>query len=169
MHFVWRHLFCYIKAGVWPNSLWMKPKYLEKAADKPALTNNNINFYCTLKIDIAQGACAAIPYSESDSDLEFRRRKCVSRTRERDKGSGVFSIVNVKKEEYDMFVLNARGHGAEFSDPVFTVYVINPFTLRTPLEPNVCYSHTFENNFRTKRKLTKYLMESCSLASYKHF
>ena len=45
----------------------------------------------------------------------------------------------------------------------------NPFTLRTPLEPNVCYSHTFENNFRTKRKLTKYLMESCSLASDKHF
>ena len=46
---------------------------------------------------------------------------------------------------------------------------INPFTLRAPLEPNVCYSHTFENNLRIKRKFTKYLKESCSLASDKHF
>ena len=46
---------------------------------------------------------------------------------------------------------------------------INPFTFRTPLEPNVCYSHTSENNFRTKRKLTNYLMESSSLASEKYF
>ena len=49
--------------------------------------------------------------------------------------------------------------------PILTV----PCTLRTPLEPNVCYSRTFGNNFRTKRKFTKYLMESCSLASDKHF
>ena len=45
----------------------------------------------------------------------------------------------------------------------------NPFTLRAPPEPNVCYFHTFENNLRTKRKFTKYLKESCSLASGKHF
>ena len=46
---------------------------------------------------------------------------------------------------------------------------LNPFTRRTPLEPNVCYFHTFENNLRTKRKFTEYLKESCSLASDKHF
>ena len=46
---------------------------------------------------------------------------------------------------------------------------VNPFTLRAPPEPNVCYFHTFENNMRTKRKFTKYLKESCSLASGKHF
>ena len=45
----------------------------------------------------------------------------------------------------------------------------NPFTLRAPPEPNVCYFHTFDNNLRTKRKFTKYLKESCSLASDKHF
>ena len=46
---------------------------------------------------------------------------------------------------------------------------VNPFTLRTPLEHNVCYFNTFENNLRTMRKFTKYLKESCSLASDKHF
>ena len=39
---------------------------------------------------------------------------------------------------------------------------INSFT-------HVCYFHTFENNLRTERKFTKYLKESCSLASDKHF
>ena len=56
-----------------------------------------------------------------------------------------------------------------YLDSILDVVPVNPFTLRAPLEPNVCYSHTFENNFRTKRKLTNYLMESCSLASDKHF
>ena len=45
----------------------------------------------------------------------------------------------------------------------------NPFTLKAQPEPNICYFHTFENNLRTKRKFTKYLKESCSLASDKHF
>ena len=44
----------------------------------------------------------------------------------------------------------------------------NSFTLRTPLEPNVCYFHTFENNLRTERKFTNNLKESCSSASDKH-
>ena len=46
---------------------------------------------------------------------------------------------------------------------------LNSFTLGAPLEPNVCYFHTFENNLRTEVKFTKYLKESCSLASDKHF
>ena len=54
-----------------------------------------------------------------------------------------------------------------FESPM--LFKINPFTLRAPLEPNVCYFHTFENNLRTKRKLTTFLNESCSLASNKHF
>ena len=45
----------------------------------------------------------------------------------------------------------------------------NSFTLRAPLEPNVCYSHTFDDNLRTERKFTKHLKESCSLDSKKHF
>ena len=45
----------------------------------------------------------------------------------------------------------------------------NPFTLRNPLEPNVCYFRTFANNLRTKLKFTKYLKESCSLDPDKHF
>ena len=45
---------------------------------------------------------------------------------------------------------------------------VNSFTLRAPLERNVCYFQTFENNLRTERKFTKYLKESCSLASDKH-
>ena len=48
-------------------------------------------------------------------------------------------------------------------------YCLNPFTLRAPSEPNVCYFHTFENNLRTERKFIKYFKESCSLASDKHF
>ena len=55
--------------------------------------------------------------------------------------------------------------------PVFRqgTVCINPFTLRAPPESNVCYFHTFENNLRTKRKLTKSLKESCSLASDRQF
>ena len=45
----------------------------------------------------------------------------------------------------------------------------NPFTLRDTLESIVCYSHTFENNLKIKQKLTKYLKESCCLASDQHF
>ena len=41
--------------------------------------------------------------------------------------------------------------------------------VKTPLEPNVCFFHTFENKLRTKRKFTKNLKESCSLASDKLF
>ena len=44
---------------------------------------------------------------------------------------------------------------------------LNPFT--APPEPNVCYFHSFENNLRTKRKFTKCLKESCSLASDEQF
>ena len=32
---------------------------------------------------------------------------------------------------------------------------INPFTLRVIVESIVCYSHTFENNLRSKRKFIK--------------
>ena len=51
----------------------------------------------------------------------------------------------------------------------YCMCTINPFTLRAPQKPNVCYFHTFENNLRTKRRFTKYLKESCILASDKHF
>ena len=43
--------------------------------------------------------------------------------------------------------------------------VINPFTLRDPLESIVCYSHIFQNNLGIKQKFTKYLKESCCLIS----
>ena len=43
--------------------------------------------------------------------------------------------------------------------------MLNLFTLRVSLESVVCYSHTFENNFGMKQKFTKYLKESCCLAS----
>ena len=33
----------------------------------------------------------------------------------------------------------------------------------------VCFSHTFENNLRIKRKFTKYLKESSFFASDQHF
>ena len=46
----------------------------------------------------------------------------------------------------------------------FTIY-INPFTLRAPLESNVCYSHTFENNFGIKQKFPKYLKGTSFLTS----
>ena len=46
---------------------------------------------------------------------------------------------------------------------------VNPITLRVPLESIICYSNTFENNSGTKQKCTKYLNESCCVASDKHF
>ena len=46
---------------------------------------------------------------------------------------------------------------------------LNPFTLRIPLAIIVCYSHTFVNNLGIKRKFTKYLKESCCMASDQHF
>ena len=61
-----------------------------------------------------------------------------------------------------------------FDTPIFQVqekreqeqkYMINPFTLRITLERSVCFSHTFENNLAIKREFTKYLKESCYLAS----
>ena len=45
----------------------------------------------------------------------------------------------------------------------------NPLILRASLEGNVCYSHSFENNFEIKHKFTKYLKESYCLASDQHF
>ena len=41
----------------------------------------------------------------------------------------------------------------------------NPLILRVSLESDVCYSHTFENNFGIKQKFTKYLMENWCLVS----
>ena len=46
---------------------------------------------------------------------------------------------------------------------------INPFTLRVPLESIVCYSHTYEHNLGIKLRFTKYLKESCCMASDQHF
>ena len=48
-------------------------------------------------------------------------------------------------------------------------HILNPFTLRVPLERIFCYSHIFENYWRIKHKFTKHLKESCCLASNKHF
>ena len=48
-------------------------------------------------------------------------------------------------------------------------YDVIPFTLRVTLESIVCYSHTFGNNLGIKREFTKYLKESCCLASDQHF
>ena len=45
----------------------------------------------------------------------------------------------------------------------------NPFTFRVHLESIVCYSPTFENNFGIKEMFTKYLKESCCLASDQYF
>ena len=59
--------------------------------------------------------------------------------------------------------------GAILYNAGYRIVHLNPFTLRTPLEPNVCFFHTFENNLRTKQKFTKYLKESCSLASDRLF
>ena len=42
---------------------------------------------------------------------------------------------------------------------------LKPFTLGVPPESIVCYSHTFEINLGMKQNFTKYLMESCCLAS----
>ena len=45
---------------------------------------------------------------------------------------------------------------------------LNPLTLRVSRYGIVCYFHTFEDNFRMKQKFTKYLKESCCLASDQH-
>ena len=47
--------------------------------------------------------------------------------------------------------------------------LINPFTLRVPLEGIFCYSHTFENNLGIKLKFTKYLRESCKYGTWSPF
>ena len=47
--------------------------------------------------------------------------------------------------------------------------ILNSLTLRVILESIACYSYTFENNLGMKRKFTKYLKESCYLASDQHF
>ena len=46
--------------------------------------------------------------------------------------------------------------------------ILNPFTLRDPLEIIVCYSDTFQNNLGIKQKFTKHLKESCWLTSLLH-
>ena len=43
--------------------------------------------------------------------------------------------------------------------------ILNPFTLRVPLESIVCYSHTYENNYGIKHNFTNYLNESWCLVS----
>ena len=43
--------------------------------------------------------------------------------------------------------------------------IINPVTLRVPIESIVCYFYTFENNLRIKGMFAKYLKESCFVAS----
>ena len=53
--------------------------------------------------------------------------------------------------------------------PIFVQCFPNPFTLRDPLKYIVCHSHTFENNLRMMQHFTKYLKESCCIASYQHF
>ena len=47
--------------------------------------------------------------------------------------------------------------------------MVNPLTLSVSLEGIVCYSHNFENKFGIKHNFTKYLKESCCLASNEHF
>ena len=47
--------------------------------------------------------------------------------------------------------------------------ILNPITLAVSLEYIVCFSHTFVNNLRIKRKFRKYLKESCCLDSDQHF
>ena len=46
---------------------------------------------------------------------------------------------------------------------------LNPLAVKIPFEKIFCYSHTFLNNLVIKRKFTKYLKESCCLASDYHF
>ena len=43
------------------------------------------------------------------------------------------------------------------------------FTLRVPLASIICYFHILQNNLRIKQTFTKYLKESCCLASDQHF
>ena len=64
-----------------------------------------------------------------------------------------------------MHYMHTYVHYIHIYSPTHIFPVLNSFTLRAPLEPNVCYFHTFENNLKTERKFTKYLKESCSLAS----
>ena len=86
---------------------------------------------------------------------------------------GSFRLLTKKIEDY----LHAATPGDLFAkilarleeDFDHTRSDLNPFTLRAPPESNVCYFHTFENNLRTKRKFTKYLKESCSLAFDRQF
>ena len=52
---------------------------------------------------------------------------------------------------------------------VSAVPLLNPLTLRVSLEGIVSYFHTFKNNSWIKQKFTKYLRESCCLASNQHF
>ena len=47
--------------------------------------------------------------------------------------------------------------------------MLNPFTLRDPLEIIVCYSDTFQNNLRIKQKFKRFLKESCWLTILLHF
>ena len=49
--------------------------------------------------------------------------------------------------------------------PTIRVTLINPLTLRVPLESIVCYVHTFANNSGIKQKFPEYLKGSCSLTS----
>ena len=55
------------------------------------------------------------------------------------------------------------------SMPLAVKNALNPFTLGIPLAIIVCYSNTFENNLGIKQKFTKYLKESCCMASDQHF
>ena len=69
-------------------------------------------------------------------------------------------------EIYCKIILNSQVIVRSIIDPDDNIArILNPFTLRVPLESIVCYSHTFDNNFRMKLKLTKYLEESCCLDS----
>ena len=49
------------------------------------------------------------------------------------------------------------------------IVVYSPLTLWVSLEGIVCYFHTLKNNLWIKQKFTKYLKESCCLASNQHF
>ena len=51
----------------------------------------------------------------------------------------------------------------------FSIGMVNPSTLRVPVQSIVCNFHTFENILGMKSKFTKYLKESCCLTSGYHF
>ena len=82
-------------------------------------------------------------------------------------GDGVGATVEVGMEVGEEGVGMEVGEGVE-EGVGMGVEVVNPLTLRGALETIVCYSHTFENNLGIKRKFTKYLKESCSMASDQH-